>query len=78
MGIEHLQKFDITGEQGDQIASPVALQLGRCQLSQRAKNTIPDDCQQLKGDVMAAGLFSISKDRPGHRTDEHHQRAGGK
>lgn len=64
MRIEHLQQLDVGGDDADEIALVLALQLGRAELAQSGKDLVPDQCQQLEGDKVVAGLLCITKQAP--------------
>ncbi len=61
VGIEHLQRFDVGGDQGDQVTAVTALQLCRGQAAQRAEHLIPDEGQQLEGDIVVGGLLCVAQ-----------------
>ena len=61
VGIEHFQRLDVGGDQGDQVAAVTALQLGRGQAAQRAEHLIPDEGQQLEGDRVVGSLLCVAK-----------------
>ena len=78
MGVKDLQKLNITGDQRDQIAPSLTLQLCRSQTPQGGKYLVPDDRQQFECDVVSAGLFSITKQCPGHGAHSHNCATGSK
>ena len=61
MGIEHLQLLDVGGDQRDQVAPVTALQLGGGQAAERAEHLIPDEGQQLEGDIVVGGLLCVAQ-----------------
>ena len=63
VGVEHLKKFHIRGDQGDQIALVPALQSGGAQPSKRAENAVAHDSQDPEGDVVVQTLLREAKDR---------------
>lgn len=58
MGIEHLQQLNVGGDDGDEVTSVPALQLGGAQPPQNPEHPVPDEGQQLKGDEMIARLLA--------------------
>ena len=65
VGIEYFQKFNVRGDDGNQIALVLAFQLCRAQPAQRTEHPVPNQRQQLKGNEMVAGLLGISEKSPG-------------
>ena len=62
MGVKHLQKLDIRSDDGNQIPLVPALQLWRgTEPAQGSEHLIADECQQLEGDEMVAGLFAVAQ-----------------
>ena len=61
VGIEHLQLLDVGGDQGDQVAAVTALQLGGGQAAERAEHLIPDEGQQLEGDIVVGCLLCVTQ-----------------
>ena len=61
VGIEHLQLLDVGGDQGDQVAPVTTLQLGGGQAAERAEHLIPDEGQQLEGDIVVGGLLCVAQ-----------------
>ena len=61
VGIEHLQLLDVGGDQGDQVAPVTALQLGGGQAAECAEHLIPDEGQQLEGDIVVGGLLCVAQ-----------------
>ena len=77
MRIKHLQQLDIAGDNGDQVALFLCLQLCRRQPAQRAENFIPDQRQQMKGNVMIAELLSVMQDSPQDAADHNQNKQRG-
>ena len=61
VGIEHLQLLDVGGDQGDQVTPVTALQLGGGQAAECAEHLIPDEGQQLEGDIVVGGLLCVAQ-----------------
>ena len=76
VGVEHFQRLDVGGDQGDQVAAVTALQLGRGQAAQRAEHLIPDEGQQLEGDIVVGGLFRIAQHAAQQRKDQDAHKGG--
>lgn len=64
MGVEHLQQFNVRGDDADEVSLVFALQLGRAKTAQDGKDTIPQQGQQFEGDEMVAGLFAVAQHAP--------------
>ena len=71
MGIEHFQKLNVGGDDGNQVPLVLPFQLGRAQSAQSAKYPVPNQGQQLKGNVVVAGLLRIAKEPPHQGEDQH-------
>ena len=61
MGIEHLQRFDIGGDERDQVTAVTAFQLCRGQTAQGAEHLVADQGQQLEGDIVVGCLLCIAQ-----------------
>ena len=61
VGVEHLQRLDVGGDQGDQVAPVAAFQLCGGQAAQRAEHLIPDERQQPEGDIVVGRLLRIAQ-----------------
>ena len=61
VGVEHFQRLNVGGDEGDQIAPVAALQLCGGQAAQRAKHLIPDKRQQPEGDIVVGRLLRIAQ-----------------
>ena len=73
VGVEHLQRLDVGRDEGDEVAAVTALQLCRGQAAQGTKNLIPDEGQQLEGDIVVGRLLGIAQ----HAAQQgKHQNAG--
>ena len=73
MGVEHLQRLDVGRDEGDEVAAVTALQLCRGQAAQSTKDLIPDEGQQLEGDIVVGRLLGIAQ----HAAQQgKHQNAG--
>ena len=72
MRIKNFQKFNIRGDNGDQVPFVTAFQLCRTELSQSRKYLMADDCQKLKGNKMIAILLHIMKNTSKHCHKDHH------
>ena len=64
MRIEDFQQLDITGNQRNQIPPVFSLQLCRTEPAKSRKYLMPDDCQQLKRDIMIAFLLKVVENSP--------------
>ena len=62
VGIEHLQRFNVRGDHGDDGALLLAFQLGRAECAQRAENLVPQHRQQPKRNVVVAVLLKKAQD----------------
>ena len=71
MGVKDLQQLDVRGDHRDQITLVPAVQLGGGQAAQRAENLVPDEGQQLEGDVVVAGLLGIAQHAAGQSKHAH-------
>ena len=61
MGIEHLQRLDVSRDERDQVAAVTAFQLCRGQTAQGAEHLIADQGQQLEGDIVVGCLLCIAQ-----------------
>ena len=80
MGVEHLQQFNVRGDDTDEVSFVLALKLGGAQAAQDVKDAIPQQGQQLEGDKVVAGLFPIAQCAPqqGTKADQQEQHRQGK
>ena len=61
VGVEHFQRFDVGGDQGDQVTPVAAFQLCGGQAAQCAEHLIPDERQQPEGDIVVGRLLRIAQ-----------------
>ena len=61
VGVEHFQRLNVGGDQGDQVAPVTPFQLCGGQAAQRAEHLIPDKCQQPEGDIVVGRLLRIAQ-----------------
>ena len=73
VGIEHLQRFDIGGDERDQVTAVTAFQLCRGQTAQGTEHLIADQGQQLEGDIVIGRLLCVTQNAAQQRK---HQNAG--
>ena len=80
VGVEHLQQFNVRGDDTDEVPFVLALKLGGAQAAQDVKDAIPQQGQQLEGDKVVAGLFPIAQCAPqqGTKADQQEQHRQGK
>ena len=71
MGVEHLQQFDVRGDDGDEVAPVPALQFGGAETAQSPEHLVPDEGQQLEGDEVVAGLLGVAEQPPHQRKQQH-------
>ena len=71
MGVKDLQQLDVRGDHRDQVAFVPTIQLGGGQAAQRAEYLIPDEGQQLEGNVVVAGLLGVAQHAAGQRKHTH-------
>ena len=62
MGKEHFEQFDITRNDGNEIALFPALKLCRAEFSQNRKDLMADDGQDAKGNVVVTVLLAVVQD----------------
>ena len=61
VGVEHFQRLDVGGDQGDQVAPVAPFQLCGGQAAQCAEHLIPDERQQPEGDIVVGRLLRIAQ-----------------
>ena len=71
MRIKNFQKFNIRGDNGDQVPFVTTFQLRRAELTQNRKYLMADDRQKFKRDKMVTILLCIMKDTTEHRDQDH-------
>ena len=71
MRIKNFQKFNIRGDNGDQVPFVTTFQLRRAELTQNRKYLMADDRQKFKRDKMVTILLHIMKDTTEHRNQDH-------
>ena len=67
VGVEHLQQFNVRGDDRDQVPFLPPFQLGGGQPTQGAEDLVPQQGQQLEGNEMVAGLLTVAQRRPQYR-----------
>ena len=58
---DSLQRFDVGGDERDQVAAVTAFQLCRGQTAQRPEYLIADQGQQLEGDIVIGRLLCVTQ-----------------
>ena len=74
--VKNLQQLNVRGQHGDQVALVAALQLGRGQLAQHAKDLVPDERQQLERNKMVAALLRVVQHAAGHGQNRQQNTSG--
>ena len=74
MGVEHLQKLDVGGDEGDEVALVAALELGRRQPPQRREHLVAHERELLEGQIVVAQLLAVAQGAA-HDTARCHERA---
>ena len=60
MSIKQLYRLDIGGDNTDQVALILSLQLCRAETAQSREHLVPQKCQEMKGNIMVAILLRIA------------------
>ena len=71
VGIEYLKQLNVGGNNRDQVALVLSLQLCRAEPAQSLKDFVPDQGQQFKRDEVIASLLPIAQHRPQQRKNRH-------
>ena len=69
--IKDFQKLDIGGNDRNQVALVAPFEFGGAEAAQRAKDVIANQCQELEGDKVVAGLLRIAEAAAYQRKHQH-------